>query len=100
MKKPRFYKEISIDTDLTEVSVNRAMTEIIDITIENELYGIDWWVLRVPSQLMGQAAYMLAHIGATMEISSTYNPDEWSLEKNALLPKDGLVKIIVHSNGG
>ena len=99
MKTKRIYMELVTDADLSEASLETARRMIINNNLKNSKYSnFDYYVLRISSQSLGIAVYLMNYIGATMEISPTYSEDEWSLEERSYVDKEVRVTI-VHSNG-
>jgi len=91
MSKHSDYIELPIAADLSETSIETAKTIIINKMIKDNLFGdskFDWWVLTVPSQNIGTAIILRLHQDFTIDVSCTYNPDEWSLSRKTLVDKN------------
>jgi len=99
MKSKRIYMELNTPADLSEASLETARKMILENNIKDSKFGeFSYYILRVPSQTMGIAVYLMNYIGASMEISPTYDVDEWSLEENKYI-KGETFTTIVHSFG-
>lgn len=99
MKHKTILLELTTDADLSEMALYSASEQLLQHRIGQAVFPtFSYYVLRVPSQVMGQAVFLSNSVGATLEISPTYEPDEWSLEERYAV--DGVLRsVVVHSNG-